>query len=176
MTAAAQPADETVPVDAVRFARAETDTYFDTLLALSGGPGRCHHARQPVPVDEQTVIRMNRDTLYSTAIVDITAGAELTITEANGRYRTAMIVDQDHYVNQVFDSPGRPAVRLAIVARCGRVAGGGGGAGAAERGRRATPGSSGRDVPGPSCGAAASPVPRLPGSDGAQRGCTEGTA
>jgi hypothetical protein len=27
--------------------------------------------------------------------------------EANGRYQTAMIVDQDHCINQVFDSPGR---------------------------------------------------------------------
>lgn len=106
MTLAAQPADEPVPVDARSFVRAETDTYFDTLLALSGGLGRWHHARLPISVDEQTVIRMNRDTLYSSAIVDITAGAELTMPDANGRYQTAMIVNQDHYINRVFDRPG----------------------------------------------------------------------
>ena len=115
MNPAAQPAEESVPVDALSFTRAETDNYFDNLLALSGGLGRWHHARQPVSVDEQTLIRTNRDTLYSSMIVDITAGAELTMPEADGRNRTAMIVNQDHYINRVFDRPGTYQLSIAAL-------------------------------------------------------------
>lgn len=50
---------------------------------------------------------MNRDTLYSSAIVDVSEGAELTMPDAGGRYQTAMIVDQDHYIDKVCDRPGR---------------------------------------------------------------------
>ncbi len=57
-------------------------------------------------VNQQTVIRMNRDTLYSGAIVDISAGAQLTIPDTGRRYVSVMIVNHDHYINQVFHDPG----------------------------------------------------------------------
>ncbi|HEY6665710.1 MAG TPA: DUF1254 domain-containing protein [Propionibacteriaceae bacterium] len=44
------------------------------------------HAAGPSPV-----IRMNRDTLYSTAVVDISAAATLTLPDNGGRYMSAMI-------------------------------------------------------------------------------------
>ena len=37
----------------------------------AGGVNRWHHNRTPTPIDQQPVIRMNRDTLYSMAVVDI---------------------------------------------------------------------------------------------------------
>ena len=49
---------------------------------------------------------MNRDTLYSFAIVDISAGATLTLPDAGSRYLSAMIINQDHYINRVFHDPG----------------------------------------------------------------------
>lgn len=49
---------------------------------------------------------MNRDTLYSAAIVDISAGAILTLPEVGDRYMSAMIVKQDHYINEVFHGGG----------------------------------------------------------------------
>jgi len=64
------------------------------------------HYRTPTPVDQQTVIRMNRDTLYSAAVVDISAGARVTIPDAGRRYLSVMIVNQDHYINAVFHEPG----------------------------------------------------------------------
>ena len=36
---------EPVPVDAVNFVRAESDTYFDSLMSSAGGLGRWHHIR-----------------------------------------------------------------------------------------------------------------------------------
>jgi hypothetical protein len=44
---------------------------FAALQAHAGGVNQWFHYRVPTPVDQQTVIRMNRDTLYSAAVVDI---------------------------------------------------------------------------------------------------------
>ena len=93
-------------VDAVNFIRAETDRYFDDLIARSGGVNRWHHTREPAPIDKQVVVRMNRDTLYSSAILDVSQGATVSMPDASGRYQTAMVVDEDHYIDHVFDSPG----------------------------------------------------------------------
>jgi hypothetical protein len=95
-----------VKVNVDNFARAESDRMFVAIQAQVGGVNQWFHYRAPTPVDKQTVIRMNRDTLYSAAIVDISAGASLTIPEADGRYVSVMIVNQDHYVNAVLHDPG----------------------------------------------------------------------
>ena len=63
MTTAASPSSQTpVQVNATNFVRAESDTYFDGLAAGAGGVNGWHHFREPTPVEDQTVIRMNRDT------------------------------------------------------------------------------------------------------------------
>ena len=65
--------------------RAESDRMFAALSQQAGGVNRLLHHREPTPVDEQPVIRLNRDTLYSSAIVDISQGATLTLPDASGR-------------------------------------------------------------------------------------------
>ena len=46
----------------------------------------------------QNVIRMNRDTLYSMAVVDTSRGATITVPELpEGRYASVYLVDNDHY-------------------------------------------------------------------------------
>lgn len=95
-----------VHVNADTFVRAETDRMFAALAADAGGVNRLSHARTPTPLDHQPVIRMNRDTLYSSAIVDISEGATLTLPETRGRYLSAMVVNRDHYVNAVLHDPG----------------------------------------------------------------------
>lgn len=97
---------EAIPVGVENFARAETDRMFTDIAAAAGGTNRWRHNREPSPLDEQTVIRQNRDTLYSFAIVDISAGAELTIPDSAGRYISVMVVNQDHFINRVFHSAG----------------------------------------------------------------------
>ncbi|NLG45821.1 DUF1214 domain-containing protein [Gordonia sp. (in: high G+C Gram-positive bacteria)] len=79
---------------------------FAGIAANAGGTNVWHHYRVPTPIDQQTVIRMNRDTLYSAAVVDISRGATLTIPEAGERYLSVMIVNQDHYINRVFHEAG----------------------------------------------------------------------
>jgi hypothetical protein len=93
-------------VNVTNFERAETDRMFAAIQAQAGGVNQLFHNRVPTPVDRQTVIRMNRDTLYSGAVVDISAGATVVVPDAGRRYLSVMIVNQDHYINRVFHKPG----------------------------------------------------------------------
>lgn len=95
-----------IPVNVDNFVRAETDRMFRDLSLRAGGINRFHHVRTPTPLDAQTVIRMNRDTLYSIAIMDIASGGTVTIPNASGRYISVMVVNEDHYINQVFHEAG----------------------------------------------------------------------
>ena len=95
-----------IHVNALNFARAETDRMFGVLLAQSGTVNTWLHNRLPTPLDNQPVIRMNRDTLYSMAVVDLRDGATVTLPDAGDRYVSAMVVNQDHYINRVLHAPG----------------------------------------------------------------------
>lgn len=96
----------TTPVNVDNFVRAETARYFDGILELGVGVNQWVHFREPSLVENQTVIRMNRDTLYSSAIVDISEGATVTLPDAASRYMTMMVVNEDHFINRVYDEPG----------------------------------------------------------------------
>jgi hypothetical protein len=101
-----------IPVNVDNFVRAETDRMFAGLQKDAGAVNTFHHAREPTPVDHQTVIRMNRDTLYSIAVVDLTAEATVTIPEVGDRYVSVMIVNEDHYINRVFHEAGEHELTL----------------------------------------------------------------
>jgi hypothetical protein len=100
-------------VNVDNFVRAETDRMFTALQRDAGGLNRWHHNRTPTPLDHQTVIRMNRDTLYSMALADISEGATITIPDAGRRYVSVMVVNQDHYVNKIFHEPGEHELTVA---------------------------------------------------------------
>jgi hypothetical protein len=95
-----------VIVNADNFVRAETAVQFDRIVKNAGGINRFFHLREPAPLDKQTVIRMNRDTLYSAALVDISKGATLVVPDARDRYMSIMVVNEDHYLNKVIHEPG----------------------------------------------------------------------
>ena len=106
-------AAEPVIVNVDNFVRAETSVQFNNTLKLVNGTiNTLVHLRDPISLDKQTVIRMNRDTLYSAAIVDISKGATLTIPETHGRYVSAMVVNEDHYVNKVYHDPGTHKITM----------------------------------------------------------------
>jgi hypothetical protein len=41
-------------------------------------------------------IRMNRDTLYSAAVLDLSSPATVTLPETGGRYMGMRVINQDH--------------------------------------------------------------------------------
>jgi hypothetical protein len=98
-----------IKVNADNFRRAETHRMMAGLQRDASGVNLFKHNREPASVDKQTVIRMNRDTLYSFAVVDISAGATLTVPKCGERYLSVMIVNEDHYINRVFHDVGRYA-------------------------------------------------------------------
>jgi hypothetical protein len=96
-------AQNAVPVTVDKFARAETDHYLALNAKQAGGLGKLHHAREPASIDNQTVIRMNRDTLYSFAVFDLAAGpVTITLPNSGKRFMSLMILNEDHYVQSVY--------------------------------------------------------------------------
>lgn len=93
-------------VNVDNFVRAETDRMFADLQTEAGGVNVFAHRRAPAAVEHQTVIRMNRDTLYSFAVVDVSLGARLVLPDAGERYLSAMVVDRDHHVTAILHEPG----------------------------------------------------------------------
>lgn len=95
---AAKAAD--VPVTIDNFVRAETDLYFNNALKDAGGvTSKLGHHREPMSIDHQTVVRPNRDTLYSVALIDLDAGpVTVTLPEAGERFRSLQVINEDHYL------------------------------------------------------------------------------
>jgi hypothetical protein len=98
---AQSPPANTVPVTVDNFIRAESDLYFGNLVK-EGSFGKFTRRREPAPIDNQTVIRLNRDTLYSSGVFDLDAGpVTITMPDAGKRFMSLMIVNEDHYVPSV---------------------------------------------------------------------------
>jgi len=100
-------------VDVDNFVRAETDRMFAALQADAGGVNVFRHNREPTSIEGQTEIRMNRDTLYSFAIADISEGATVSVPDSDDRYLSVMVVNQDHYINRLFHDAGEYDLTVA---------------------------------------------------------------
>lgn len=86
------------PVTVDNFVRAETDLYFGNIIK-DGGFGKFVHRREPAAIDNQTVIRLNRDTLYSAAVFDLDAGpVTITLPDSDNRFMSLLAINEDHYV------------------------------------------------------------------------------
>ncbi|MFJ5282760.1 DUF1214 domain-containing protein [Pseudomonas sp. NPDC088429] len=95
-----------VPVTVDNFARAESDLYF-TGLVKQGGLGKLLHRREPASIDHQTVIRLNRDTLYSSGVFDLDAGpVAITLPDPGKRFMAMQVINEDHYTPDVFYGAG----------------------------------------------------------------------
>ena len=91
-----------IPVTPDNFARAESDLYFSNMVK-EGSFGKLVHHREPASIDNQAVIRLNRDTLYSFAVFDLDAGpVTVTLPDSGKRLMSMMIVNEDHYVQAVY--------------------------------------------------------------------------
>ncbi|WP_440008903.1 DUF1214 domain-containing protein [Halomicrococcus sp. SG-WS-1] len=91
--------NDAVPVTWDNYTRAESDTYFQSYVDL-GGFGEFYHHRNLIPIDEQNVIQMNRDTLYSAGVFDLTEPVTITKPDTGDRYQLMIVINQDHYVTE----------------------------------------------------------------------------
>jgi hypothetical protein len=99
-----------VRVTVDNFARAETDTYFAKFVK-EGGFAKFHHTRGLAPIDMQSVIRMNRDTLYSTAVFDLgSSPVTVTLPDTGKRFLAVQVINEDHYTQEVVYQSGTHTV------------------------------------------------------------------
>jgi len=104
--AAAQATGAPVPVTVDNFVRAESDMYI-VGVAKQGGVGKLQHRREPASIDDQAVIRLNRDTLYSSGVFDLDAGpVTITMPDPGKRFMSLQVISEDHYVPNVFYGAG----------------------------------------------------------------------
>ena len=95
-----------IPVSTDNFIRAESDLYFAGIVK-NGGFAKFDHTREPAPIDKQTVIRLNRDTLYSSAVFDLDAGpVTITLPAAGERFISMQVFDEDQYTHGVYYKAG----------------------------------------------------------------------
>jgi hypothetical protein len=101
-----EPRLRTVPVTVDNFSRAETDMYLGKIVK-DGGLGKFIHNRTPTEIDKQTVILIDRDLLYSSAVFDLDAGpVTITLPEVSKRFMSMQVIDEDHYTPLVDYKPG----------------------------------------------------------------------
>ncbi|BCP52676.1 hypothetical protein K32_12930 [Kaistia sp. 32K] len=104
---AAETPGAAIPVTPDNFVRAESDRYLAGLIK-DVGIGKLQHRREPAPIDHQTVIRLNRDTLYSSVVLDLDAGpATITLPDAGKRFFSLQVIDEDQYTHGVHYKPGK---------------------------------------------------------------------
>jgi len=88
------------------YARAETDEAWRKIFEEVGS-NTFRHDRGLVPIDKQPAVTMNRDTVYSLGIFHAPTGTTITLPNpTDGRYQSAMIMQNDDYTDQVFYAPG----------------------------------------------------------------------
>ncbi len=91
-------------VTAENFPRVETDLAIKKVYDQVGLSTFTHN-RLPTPIDKQPIIRMNRDTIYSRAVLDLSTPAKITMPDSGDRYMGLQIINQDHYTT-IFMEPG----------------------------------------------------------------------
>jgi hypothetical protein len=100
------PVGEARLVTPESFPRAETDLHFSTVVK-DGGLGKFGHQRAPAGVDKQRVVRVDRDTLSSTAVFDLDAGpVTITLPDAGKRFMSMQMIDEEGYTPEVVYGPG----------------------------------------------------------------------
>lgn len=106
-----------IPVTVDNFIRAESDKYAGNI-ARDGGLGKLVHRREPAAIDNQTVIRLNRDTLYSSGVFDLDAGpVTITLPDSGKRFMSLQAISEDHYAETYYGTRPRTFIRDNIGTR-----------------------------------------------------------
>lgn len=95
-----------IPVTPENYVEADVDLTFANI-SREVGSNAFRHDRSLIPLDQQIAVTVNRDTIYSFGVFYAPRGTTITLPRSrDGRYQSAMILQADHYVDQVFYAPG----------------------------------------------------------------------
>ncbi len=103
---------ETTVVTEENYALAETEVIFGghvqktAQATATNGVGVWLHNKVGADPKDRAVMRINFDTIYSMALVDLTEDAVLTMPKTDGRYQSAWIITDEHYNPLAFVEPG----------------------------------------------------------------------
>jgi len=99
----ASPAE---PVTVDNYNRAQTDINFAGVVK-AGGFGKLRHGRELAPPVQQGIVRPNRDTLYSFAVLDLDAGTvTIALPEPGKRFMGMQVVNEDQYTPATYNAAG----------------------------------------------------------------------
>jgi len=108
-------ASPTVLVTVENYNRAQTDVNFAGVVK-NGGFGQFRHGRELAPPVQQGIVRPNRDTLYSFAIIDLDAGpVTITLPEAGKRFMGMQVVNEDQYTPATYYGAGIHTLTRAMI-------------------------------------------------------------
>jgi len=107
-----QEINKTTKVTPANYGLAETQVIFGGYLKKmakatnTNGTGVWLHNKKGADPKDKKVMRINFDTIYSFAIVDLTEPVTLIMPETNGRYQSAWIITEEHYNPFAFEKAG----------------------------------------------------------------------
>src|SRR5437016_14205156 len=109
LASAQTTASSAEPVTLENYSRAQTDVNFAGVVK-NGGFGKFRHGRELAPPVQQGIVRPNRDTLYSFAVVDLDAGpVTITLPDVGKRFMGMQVVNQDQYTPATYYGAGTQA-------------------------------------------------------------------
>jgi hypothetical protein len=98
------PAEAAEPVSVDTFPRAETHFYMKQRVDQGCFGVVCHNRTAP-GVDQQDVVRMNRDTLYSAGTFDLATPLTVTLPDPKGRFQSLQIINEGHFTPDAVYGP-----------------------------------------------------------------------
>ena len=106
-------ATEATPLTEENYPTAETQSLFAGAYVkkiakdtCSTGMGVIMHERVTSDPEFKDFARVNYDTLYSWALLDLTSPATITLPETDGRYLSAHVLNEGHWMPFVITEPG----------------------------------------------------------------------
>lgn len=95
-----------IPVNLEQFPTAETHHMMKVAIDTFDCLGEWSHMPGFTPIDKQNVVRMNRDTLYSSLMLDLTEPATLIKPDTKGRYQSILVINEAHFAKLIAYEPG----------------------------------------------------------------------
>jgi hypothetical protein len=94
-----QTAKSALIVTRENYPTVETSRQFAIQINNAGGINKLNRFDGVAKLDDQPIIRLNQDTVYTMGVVDVSKGATVTIPDAGDRFISTTFVDSDHYVH-----------------------------------------------------------------------------
>ena len=80
------------------YATIETSRQYEIQIGRAGGVNKLNHSHGTAKVDDQPIIRLNQDTVYSMGVIDTSKGGTIVIPEMGDRFVSVQFLDEKHNV------------------------------------------------------------------------------